>query len=31
MTTGSSMNELAKTILNNTDVEVCEVMTLARA
>ncbi len=31
MTTGSSMNELAKTILKNTQVEHCDVMTLARA
>jgi len=31
MTTGSSLNELAKTILKNTDLERCDVLTLARA
>ncbi len=31
MTTGSSLNELASTILKNTDVKSCDVMTLARA
>jgi len=31
MTTGSSLNELAKTILKNTGVERCDVLTLARA
>ena len=31
MTTGSSLNELASTILKNTDVKYCDVMTLARA
>ncbi len=31
MTTGASMNELAQTILKNTQVERCDVMSLARA
>jgi len=31
MTTGSSLNELASTILKNTEVKYCDVMTLARA
>jgi predicted amidophosphoribosyltransferase len=31
MTTGSSLNELASTILKNTDVKCCDVMILARA
>jgi predicted amidophosphoribosyltransferase len=31
MTTGSSLNELAITILKNTSVKHCDVMTLARA
>jgi len=31
MTTGSSLNELANTILKNTEVKSCDVMTLARA
>ena len=31
MTTGSSLNELAKTIIKNTSVERCDVLTLARA
>lgn len=31
ITTGASLNELARTILKNTDVNYCDVMTLARA
>jgi predicted amidophosphoribosyltransferase len=31
MTTGSSLNELANSILKNTDIQYCDVMTLARA
>ena len=31
MTTGSSLNELAKTILAQSNVKICDVMTLARA
>lgn len=31
MTTGSSMNEISKTMLKNTDIETCDVMVVARA
>ncbi|WXU00201.1 MAG: hypothetical protein Ctma_0912 [Catillopecten margaritatus gill symbiont] len=31
ITTGASLNELATTILKNTEVECCDVMTLSRA